>query len=52
MDNISLIKDTIILLYENEMHFQVVGYFKDGYMIYKFKDNEIPLEIRRLVKLR
>lgn len=45
-------KETIILLYENEMHFQVVGYFKEGLMVYKFKDYEIPLEIRRLVKLR
>ena len=45
-------KETIILLYENEMHFQVIGYFQDGIMKYKFKDKEIPYEIRRLVKLR
>lgn len=45
-------KETIILLYENEMHFQVIGYFHEGIMKYKFKDEEIPMEIRMLVKLR
>ena len=45
-------KQTILLLYENEMHFQLIGYFSKGIMIYKFQDSEIPLEIRRLVKLR
>ncbi len=45
-------KETILLLYENDNHFQVIGYFQDGNMKYKFKDKEIPYEIRGLVKLR
>ena len=52
MQEYSELKETIILLYENENHFQLIGYFNGGLMKYKFNDNEIPYEIKRLIKLR
>ena len=39
---------TIILLYEDDIHFKLIGYFKD-YMITLF-DNNIPQEILKLIK--
>jgi len=45
-------KETVILLYENEDHFQLIGYFLEGLMIYKFKDTNLPSEIKGLLRLR
>ena len=45
-------KETIVLIYENEAHFQLLGYFYQGVMIYKFTDENIPIELRRLIILR
>lgn len=42
--------ETIILFYENDNHFKLVGCFKENKMIYNFKPNKIPYEILRLIK--
>jgi hypothetical protein len=41
--------DTIILLYENESHFKLVGYFDDSNMRYLFNHQNIPREILKLI---
>ena len=38
---------TILLLYENEMHFKLIGYFMNGNMIVSFTNDTLPLEITR-----
>lgn len=45
-------KETVILLYENEIHFKLVGYFSGNMMITKFNSNNIPLEIMKMIKIR
>ena len=40
---------TIILLYENEEHFKLVGNFQDGNMIYLFTHETIPNEILKVI---
>lgn len=45
-------KNTIILLYENEIHFKLVGYFSGNKMITKFDKFSIPVEILTMVKIR
>ena len=42
--------NTIILLYENEMHFKLVGHFQNGNMNYYFNHQSIPYEILKLIK--
>tara|TARA_B100000282_G_C31666549_1_gene460139 strand:+ start:168 stop:905 length:738 start_codon:yes stop_codon:yes gene_type:complete len=42
--------NTIILLYEDEIHFKLVGYFKDNNMITYFNKTTIPSEILKLIK--
>ena len=42
--------NTIILLYEDEIHFKLVGYFKDNNMITYFNKTNIPNEILKLIK--
>ena len=37
-------KNTIILLYEEEIHFKLVGYFSGNKMITKFNKFSIPKE--------
>lgn len=39
---------TIILLYENEIHFKLVGYFQNGQMGYYFNHKSLPYEILKL----
>lgn len=41
---------TIILLYEDNIHFKLVGYFKNK-MITLFKDEDIPFEIKRIYSI-
>jgi len=41
---------TIILLYENDNHFKLVGYYKSKEMIYNFKKDNLPDEILKLIK--
>tara|TARA_Y100000389_G_scaffold104583_1_gene101471 strand:- start:328 stop:1065 length:738 start_codon:yes stop_codon:yes gene_type:complete len=41
--------DSIILLYENQIHFQLIGYFNEGKMISYFNHNTIPKEILKLI---
>lgn len=41
--------DTIILLYENESHFKLVGYFGNSNMNYLFNHQNIPREILKLI---
>jgi hypothetical protein len=41
---------SIILLYEDNIHFKLVGYFKDK-MITLFKDEDIPSEIKRIYSI-
>jgi len=45
-------KNTIILLYENEMHFQLVGYFSGNKMNTIFNGLNIPKEILSMVEIR
>lgn len=42
--------NTIILFYENDIHFKLLGYFKDNKMIFNFNKDNIPNEILRLIK--
>ena len=41
---------TVILLYENELHFTLMGYFRDGNMITLFTDKTLPYEIEKIIK--
>jgi len=41
---------SIILLYENDIHFKLVGYFKNNMMTI-FKDEDIPSEIKRIYSI-
>ena len=40
---------TVILLYENEIHFRLIGYFRENKMITYFTENDIPKEILKLI---
>ena len=42
--------DNIFLILENNCHFKLLGYFDDK-MISYFKNDEIPIELKRLFKL-
>ena len=41
--------NTVILLYENEFHFQLIGNFQEGNMITLFTHKTIPQEILKLI---
>lgn len=41
---------TIILLYEDNIHFKLIGFFKNK-MITLFKDEDIPIEIKRIYSI-
>ena len=41
---------TIILFYENDNHFKLVGHYNTNRMIYNFKKDNIPNEILRIIK--
>ena len=41
--------NTIILLYEDEMHFKLVGYFNEGNMVTLFNQKTIPNEILKMI---
>ena len=43
-------KKTILLLYENNIHFQLIGHFQDGNMKTILTHQEIPKEILYLIK--
>jgi len=43
--------NTILLLYENNIHFKLIGHFKDNNMIYYFDNKNIPEEILKLNNL-
>lgn len=45
-------KNTIILLYENDIHFQLIGHFSIDKMNTLFNRSNIPEEILSMVKLR
>ena len=40
--------NTVILLYENNIHFKLIGHFKDNNMTYFFNNKNIPEEILKL----
>ena len=42
--------DTIILLYENQIHFQLIGHFSNGNITCYFNHKTIPNEIFKLLK--
>ena len=44
--------NTIFLLYENNCHFRLVGYFDDNQMISYFSNENIPLEFIKLFNLK
>ena len=41
--------NTIILLYENNIHFKLIGHFKDNNMLSLFNHRNIPSEIYKLI---
>ncbi len=41
--------NTVILLYENDMHFKLVGYFQESNMITLFTKETLPIEILKLI---
>tara|TARA_B100000575_G_C22957882_1_gene553642 strand:+ start:57 stop:773 length:717 start_codon:yes stop_codon:yes gene_type:complete len=41
--------NTVILLYENDMHFKLVGNFQEGNMITLFTKETLPIEILKLI---
>ena len=40
--------DSICLLYENECHFKLIGYYNGNRMISYFKDVDLPYEIKKI----
>ena len=40
--------DSICLLYEDGCHFKLIGYYDGNRMISHFKDNNLPLEIKKI----
>lgn len=42
--------DSIFLIYENNCHFKLVGYFNDK-MISYFNDNNLPKELKSLYRI-
>ena len=42
---------TIILYYEDGLHFQLVGYFQKDRMIKKFRREEIPTELLEIYNI-
>ncbi len=42
--------DTVILLYENENHFKLVGYFNNHRMITRFSNENLPEEIVNMIQ--
>ena len=44
--------NSIFLLYEDNCHFRLIGYFNDNEMISYFDDNSIPEELIQLFKLK
>tara|TARA_Y100000590_G_C15745201_1_gene1021767 strand:- start:1712 stop:2440 length:729 start_codon:yes stop_codon:yes gene_type:complete len=47
--NYNIDLDTIILLYEDNMHFKLVGYFDGNIMQTMFNQKNIPIEILKLI---
>ena len=45
-------KETIILLYENNIHFKLIGHFNNHNMITLFTKETLPIEILRLINNR
>ena len=45
-------KNTVLLLYKNEIHFQLIGYFTGDRMDTVFNRENIPEEILSMVKIR
>ena len=43
--------DTICLLYEDECHFKLIGYFDGDRMISYFTNKTLPLEIKKLYNI-
>ena len=43
--------DNIFLILENDCHFKLLSYF-NGKMISYFKNEEIPIELKRVFKLK
>ena len=44
------LQSTMILLYEDNIHFKLIGFFKNK-MITLFKDEDIPIEIKRIYSI-
>tara|TARA_B110000495_G_scaffold127220_1_gene110665 strand:- start:2510 stop:3244 length:735 start_codon:yes stop_codon:yes gene_type:complete len=44
-------KKTIILSYEDDEHFKLIGYYNDSKIIYLFNHEDIPIEILRLTNI-
>lgn len=43
--------NTIIILYEDEIHFKLIGYFNNNNIITFFDDKNIPIEIKRIINI-
>ena len=50
MDYVSM-KNTIILMYDNMIHFRLVGYFRDNLMLSLFDHRYLPDEIKKLINV-
>ena len=44
-------KNTIILMYDNMIHFRLVGYFRDNLMLSLFDHRYLPDEIKKLINV-
>ena len=41
--------DTLVLIYENEDHFKLMGHFQDGEMVCFFNHEKMPCEILKII---
>ena len=44
-------KKTILLIYENESHFKLLGHFQENNMITYFCHRNLPEEIKKIMKI-
>ena len=44
-------KNTIILMYDNMIHFRLIGYFRDNLMLSFFDHRYLPDEIKKLINV-
>ena len=50
MENYDSEKRTILLIYQNEYHFKLLGHFQETNMITYFSHRNLPKEINKIMK--